>query len=214
MSCNPGKRSRNPYLNYLREFRRKNCHLSAVEIVRQGAEQWRKMTDEQKLPFIRTAFYTAMRPRRCPACRMVMGRSRRAGRVVPNPVSTSLRNGEPHWRPPLGLLVLVVVVMVVVVVVLMVLVLVVLLLLLLVMMALIGCMALWIVLRPSHGCGGDRVRMVRIRFRRHHPTGTSAGPARQLHGSMPQVMLLVPDVVHSRGMARVAAGRIRPVPAH
>uniref|UniRef100_A0AAG5CXF5 HMG box domain-containing protein n=1 Tax=Anopheles atroparvus TaxID=41427 RepID=A0AAG5CXF5_ANOAO len=83
MSCNPGKRSRNPYLNYLREFRRKNCHLSAVEVVRQGAEQWRKMTDEQKLPFIRTAFYTAMRPRRCPACRMVMGRSRRYANVQP-----------------------------------------------------------------------------------------------------------------------------------
>uniref|UniRef100_A0A182Q6A6 HMG box domain-containing protein n=1 Tax=Anopheles farauti TaxID=69004 RepID=A0A182Q6A6_9DIPT len=50
MACNPGKKSRNPYINYLRDFRRRNCHLPAVEVIRQGAMHWRRMTDEEKLP--------------------------------------------------------------------------------------------------------------------------------------------------------------------
>ncbi|KFB39787.1 hypothetical protein ZHAS_00007153 [Anopheles sinensis] len=96
MTCNPGRKSRNPYINYLREFRRQNCHLSAVEVVRQGAERWRKMTDEQKLPYIRTAFYTPMRPmRRCPACRMAASRSRRATTVQSRRRDTS-RSKRPR----------------------------------------------------------------------------------------------------------------------
>uniref|UniRef100_A0A182S5Q5 HMG box domain-containing protein n=1 Tax=Anopheles maculatus TaxID=74869 RepID=A0A182S5Q5_9DIPT len=68
MMCRPGKTTRNPYLNFLRDYRRKNCHLSAVDIVRQGAEQWRQMTDEQKLPYVKIAFYTPLKRRRCPTC--------------------------------------------------------------------------------------------------------------------------------------------------
>uniref|UniRef100_A0A2M4CVH4 HMG box domain-containing protein n=1 Tax=Anopheles darlingi TaxID=43151 RepID=A0A2M4CVH4_ANODA len=67
---NPGRKSRNPYLNFLREFRRQNYHLSAVEVVRRGAAHWRQLTEEQKLPYVRIAFYAPMRPRRCPMCGM------------------------------------------------------------------------------------------------------------------------------------------------
>uniref|UniRef100_A0A182K9F2 HMG box domain-containing protein n=1 Tax=Anopheles christyi TaxID=43041 RepID=A0A182K9F2_9DIPT len=70
--CRPGKQTRNPYLNFLRDFRRKNCHLSVVEVVRQGAEQWRRMTDEQKLPYVKVAFYTPLKRRRCPVCPTMM----------------------------------------------------------------------------------------------------------------------------------------------
>uniref|UniRef100_A0A182M4M6 HMG box domain-containing protein n=1 Tax=Anopheles culicifacies TaxID=139723 RepID=A0A182M4M6_9DIPT len=69
MTCKPGKKTRNPYINFLRDFRQKNCHLSAVEIVRQGAEQWRRMSDEQKLPYVKIAFYTPMKRRQCASCR-------------------------------------------------------------------------------------------------------------------------------------------------
>uniref|UniRef100_A0A182PB47 HMG box domain-containing protein n=1 Tax=Anopheles epiroticus TaxID=199890 RepID=A0A182PB47_9DIPT len=75
--CKPGKQTRNPYLNFLRDFRRKNCHLSVVEIVRQGAEQWRRLTDEQKLPYVRIAFYTPLKRKRCPVCPSMPGRRMR-----------------------------------------------------------------------------------------------------------------------------------------
>uniref|UniRef100_A0A182Y5R0 Uncharacterized protein n=1 Tax=Anopheles stephensi TaxID=30069 RepID=A0A182Y5R0_ANOST len=78
MMCRPGKTTRNPYLNFLRDYRRKNCHLSAVDIVRQGAEQWRRMSDEQKLPYVKIAFYTPLRRRRCPTCTGMSGRMKRS----------------------------------------------------------------------------------------------------------------------------------------
>lgn len=48
----PGPVGRNPYLNFLREFRKSNCGLSAVETIRKGAEEWRKLPPEQKLKYI------------------------------------------------------------------------------------------------------------------------------------------------------------------
>uniref|UniRef100_A0A182F4F2 HMG box domain-containing protein n=1 Tax=Anopheles albimanus TaxID=7167 RepID=A0A182F4F2_ANOAL len=76
---NPGRKSRNPYLNFLREFRRQNYHLSAVEVVRRGAAHWRQLTEEQRLPYVRIAFYAPMRPRRCPLCGMRYRMKRAAG---------------------------------------------------------------------------------------------------------------------------------------
>lgn len=92
--------------------------------------------------------------------------------------------------------------------------LVVLMLLLLVMMAMIGyVVALLVAQRTRHRAGGDRVRVVRTwRFRRYHRTGSNTLPAGQLHGSMLQIVLLVPDVMHSGRV--VATGRVHPIPAH
>uniref|UniRef100_A0A182RPP2 HMG box domain-containing protein n=1 Tax=Anopheles funestus TaxID=62324 RepID=A0A182RPP2_ANOFN len=82
MVCKPGKKTRNPYLNFLRDFRIKNCHLSVVEIVRQGAEQWRRMTDEQKLPYVKVAFYTPLKRRRCPSCSARFGSMKTQRRAI------------------------------------------------------------------------------------------------------------------------------------
>ncbi|XP_073848115.1 uncharacterized protein [Musca autumnalis] len=60
----PGPVGRNPYLNFLREFRKSNCGLSAVETIRKGAEEWRKLPPEQKLKYIAEAFYAPIRRRR------------------------------------------------------------------------------------------------------------------------------------------------------
>lgn len=38
----------NGYLNFLREFRKKCCGLSAVETVRQGAKLWNRLSCKQK----------------------------------------------------------------------------------------------------------------------------------------------------------------------
>lgn len=57
----PGIATRNPFLNYLREVRRLNCGISILQIARQGGAEWRRMTEEQKCPYIALAFRT--RPR-------------------------------------------------------------------------------------------------------------------------------------------------------
>ncbi|XP_050084705.1 uncharacterized protein LOC126570765 [Anopheles aquasalis] len=76
---NPRRKSRNPYLNFLSEFRSKNLNLSAVEVIRRGAAYWRQLTEEQKLPYVRLAFYAPMRPRRCPMCGMRYRTKRASG---------------------------------------------------------------------------------------------------------------------------------------
>lgn len=48
-----GTLHRNPYLNFLREFRQRNCGLSAVEIIRRGAKEWQNMCKESKLQYIK-----------------------------------------------------------------------------------------------------------------------------------------------------------------
>ncbi|KAL1379293.1 hypothetical protein pipiens_015001 [Culex pipiens pipiens] len=62
-SCNPGRRSRNPYINFLRDFRRSHCGLRPVEVIRQGAQAWGRLTEEQRLPYIRESFYHPLRRR-------------------------------------------------------------------------------------------------------------------------------------------------------
>ncbi|XP_011181364.1 protamine-like protein 99C isoform X1 [Zeugodacus cucurbitae] len=61
-----GTLHRNPYLNFLREFRLRNTGLSAVEIIRRGAREWKSMPKEEKLQYIEEAFY-APKKRKPPA---------------------------------------------------------------------------------------------------------------------------------------------------
>uniref|UniRef100_A0A1S4HEU6 HMG box domain-containing protein n=2 Tax=Anopheles gambiae TaxID=7165 RepID=A0A1S4HEU6_ANOGA len=98
--CKPGKQTRNPYLNFLRDFRRKNCHLPVVEVVRQGAAQWRHMTDEQKLPYVKIAFYTPLKRRRCPVCPTMPGR--RMGQVAMKQRRRRRRRSNAHRMPKSG----------------------------------------------------------------------------------------------------------------
>ena len=43
---------RNPYLNFLREFRRTHAGLSAVETVKRGAVEWKNLDKNKKLQYI------------------------------------------------------------------------------------------------------------------------------------------------------------------
>uniref|UniRef100_A0A034WRG3 Uncharacterized protein n=1 Tax=Bactrocera dorsalis TaxID=27457 RepID=A0A034WRG3_BACDO len=57
----PGPLMRNPYLNFLREFRKQNCGLTAVEIIKRGAQAWRAVPKEKRLRYIEEAFYAPKR---------------------------------------------------------------------------------------------------------------------------------------------------------
>lgn len=57
----PGPVMRNPYLNFLREFRKHNCGLTAVEIIKRGAQAWRAVPKEKRLRYIEEAFYAPKR---------------------------------------------------------------------------------------------------------------------------------------------------------
>ncbi|XP_067636598.1 protamine-like protein 99C [Eurosta solidaginis] len=47
----PGPITSNGYLNFLREFRKKCCGMTAVETVRQGAKQWNRLSCGQKAKY-------------------------------------------------------------------------------------------------------------------------------------------------------------------
>ncbi|XP_067647945.1 uncharacterized protein [Eurosta solidaginis] len=55
---------RNPYLNFLSDFRQRNTGLSAVETIKRGAKEWMSMAKEDKLQYIEKAFY-APKIRKC-----------------------------------------------------------------------------------------------------------------------------------------------------
>lgn len=44
----PGPVTNNGYLNFLREYRRKHCGLTAVQTVRQGAKAWNSLSEQEK----------------------------------------------------------------------------------------------------------------------------------------------------------------------
>lgn len=49
----PGPVTRNPYLNFLREFRKKCCGMSAVKTVQQGAKAWNALRRKDKLRYMK-----------------------------------------------------------------------------------------------------------------------------------------------------------------
>lgn len=53
----PGPIVRNPYLNFLRKFRKENCGLTPVETIRRGAKAWKSLTISQKLGYIKEVSY-------------------------------------------------------------------------------------------------------------------------------------------------------------
>ncbi|EAT45562.1 AAEL003164-PA [Aedes aegypti] len=65
-TCRPGKMSRNPYINFLRDFRKKHCGLHPVQVIRMGAQAWNCLRDQERLPYIRMAFYKPIRRMPCP----------------------------------------------------------------------------------------------------------------------------------------------------
>lgn len=49
--CRLGKKSRNPYLMFLRDFRMQHCNMTAVEQVKQGAKEWNQLSTTEKLDY-------------------------------------------------------------------------------------------------------------------------------------------------------------------
>lgn len=76
MGRGSGKRARllrNPFLNYVRDFRKGNGNLRATEIASRAAEKWRNMSSEEKSPYCEMA-------RRAPRRRKRARRRRRVRR--------------------------------------------------------------------------------------------------------------------------------------
>lgn len=46
-----GKITNNPFLNFLRQYRKTHCGLSIIQIAKKGAQEWRCMSDKQKSMF-------------------------------------------------------------------------------------------------------------------------------------------------------------------
>lgn len=57
----PGQYTRNPFFNYLREFRKTHCGMTIVEQAIQAGAEWRCMTKEEKCKYV---VHTDGKPRR------------------------------------------------------------------------------------------------------------------------------------------------------
>ncbi|KAJ8943237.1 hypothetical protein NQ318_009928 [Aromia moschata] len=59
-----GRITRNPFLNFMRDFRKSNNGLKLTELTKRGAELWRKMNERQKSPYCQLAKQAPRRRRR------------------------------------------------------------------------------------------------------------------------------------------------------
>ncbi|ENN71260.1 protamine-like [Dendroctonus ponderosae] len=53
--CRPGVKTKNPFLNYLRVFRKKHCRWPQSKIAVEGAKCWCKMNDQERHKFYKQA---------------------------------------------------------------------------------------------------------------------------------------------------------------
>ncbi|EFA02042.1 hypothetical protein TcasGA2_TC007670 [Tribolium castaneum] len=70
-----GKKTRNPFLNFLQEFRQKNKGMPNREVISRGSEAWRKMSENEKAPYYEMA-------KRAPKKRKRRGGRRRGRRMA------------------------------------------------------------------------------------------------------------------------------------
>ena len=75
----PGRLTNNGYLNFLREFRRRNCHLTGQQAVQIGAKRWHCLPQAEKNKYIKMACGRKMTPRKtgCSGRRMRRGTGKR-----------------------------------------------------------------------------------------------------------------------------------------
>lgn len=74
-----GRVTRNPFLNFMRDFRKTRCGLKLTELTRKGAEVWRKMNNRQRSPYCHLARQAPKRRNRRKK-RKTARRRRRRGR--------------------------------------------------------------------------------------------------------------------------------------
>ncbi|RZB39675.1 HMG box domain containing protein [Asbolus verrucosus] len=55
---------RNPFLNFIREFRKNNTGMKSSEVVSKAAEKWRNMNQSEKSPYCEQAKNAPKRKRR------------------------------------------------------------------------------------------------------------------------------------------------------
>ncbi|KAF7278610.1 uncharacterized protein LOC143190993 [Rhynchophorus ferrugineus] len=82
-----GRVTKNPFLNFLREMRKRTQGLTPIEITTKGAEIWRSMTKHEKEPYCALAKQAARRGRRRRR-KSRRGRRRRRGRSRTRSVSS------------------------------------------------------------------------------------------------------------------------------
>lgn len=70
-----GRKSRNPFFLFLRDFRASNAALSATEVISRGAREWRQASAELKLRYYMQSSRVKRRPRRSPKPRRKVSHS-------------------------------------------------------------------------------------------------------------------------------------------
>ena len=53
--CNPGKMTKNPFLNFVREFRKERCGRRQADIIKEAAEHWNKLPKPVKAEWVEAA---------------------------------------------------------------------------------------------------------------------------------------------------------------
>ncbi|XP_056635511.1 protamine-like [Diorhabda sublineata] len=80
MRCSrPGPKTNNPFLNFMRVFRRKYCGKPMSELAIEGAKCWCQMTPDQKRRFYREACSKIKKKRSRSKSRSKSRKSRRCG---------------------------------------------------------------------------------------------------------------------------------------
>ncbi|CAH1110931.1 unnamed protein product [Psylliodes chrysocephalus] len=77
----PGRVTRNPFLNFLRDVRRNAYGLTLYEIATKGADMWRKMDAKDKQPYCEQAKMAPYRRRRMRKRRAYRSYSRSTSRA-------------------------------------------------------------------------------------------------------------------------------------
>lgn len=55
MVCNPGKITGNPFLNFVREFRKERCGRRQADIIKEAARHWNKLPQTEKADWVEAA---------------------------------------------------------------------------------------------------------------------------------------------------------------
>lgn len=81
--------SRNPFINFLMEFRKRNPSLKSKQLISRGAEQWRRMNESEKTPYFEMAKKAPKRRRHKASTKSRRGRRRGRSRSRAKSVNRS-----------------------------------------------------------------------------------------------------------------------------
>ncbi|GLV39484.1 hypothetical protein CBL_09629 [Carabus blaptoides fortunei] len=92
----PGKITRNPFLNFLREYRKQCCSDSILQVAIDGAKEWNNMTAAEREPYIQQAMCAPKRKmKESLAVDLAVGAERCAGEAgVPEGKGAEVAEGK------------------------------------------------------------------------------------------------------------------------